>query len=44
MPNTERLSDGFFVVGMKDFEYDLRTKDVLIGCQGTCGSGTYPVA
>ncbi len=42
MPNSSKRSDGFYTVGMRDFEYDLPTPNTMIGCAAKCDETRYP--
>ncbi|KAK4974708.1 hypothetical protein LTR66_002151 [Elasticomyces elasticus] len=38
----QRREDGYYTVGMLDFEYNLPTSNAQTGCDGRCGSSEYP--
>ncbi len=42
MPDSSKRSDGFYTVGMMDFEFDLPTPTTMIGCAAKCDDTRYP--
>ncbi len=42
MPNTAARSDGFYTVGMQDYQFDLPTSTVMLGCAAKCDDTIYP--